>query len=174
MRSIQLIMGKVRDLFPKGVMLGISRRKLLIFFTAVSIAIIFTELRYLPHPFNIIASCTTAILSFLFIVFGETIKKLKPLGIDEDLIYILAHLRSVVTGNPPYSTLFKLIGESSFYHKKYRNLFYKIYVLTKHWGYNASEALRLASREAFSRIVEMFLQRLSAIIALGARSKSVV
>jgi len=144
------------------------RKELLIVLIILITILVYGEIIYLPHPFNIIIGATTIVLSFLCIIFSDVIKKLKPLGVEEDLVYILAHLRSVVTGNPPYSILFKLVGESDFYHKKYRNLFNKIYVLIKHWGYSAPDALRLVSKEAFSRVVEMFLQRLSAVIAIGA------
>ena len=144
------------------------RKELLIVLIILITILVYGEIIYLPHPFNIIIGATTIVLSFLCIIFSDVIKKLKPLGVEEDLVYILAHLRSVVTGNPPYSILFKLVGESDFYHTKYRNLFNKIYVLIKHWGYSAPDALRLVSKEAFSRVVEMFLQRLSAVIAIGA------
>lgn len=156
---------KVKDVFIERIPL---RKELLIILIVLVTILVYVEVIYLPHPFNIIAGITTIVLFFLSIIFGNVIKRLKPLEVEEDLIYILAHLRCVVTGNPPYNMLFKLVGESDFYHKKYRDLFNKIYVLIKHWGYSAPEALRLVSREAFSRVVEMFLQRLSAVIAVGA------
>ena len=156
---------KVKDVFIERIPL---RKELLIILIILVTILVYVEIVYLPHPFNIIAGTTTIVLFFLSTIFGNVIKRLKPLEVDEDLIYILAHLRCVVTGNPPYNTLFKLVGESDFYHRKYRDLFNKIYVLIKHWGYSVPEALRLVSREAFSRVIEMFLQRLSAVIAVGA------
>ncbi len=130
--------------------------------------LVFLENKLLPYPINILSGILTIVAAFMIIVFFDVIKKLKPVYIDEDLIYILVHMRTVITGNPPINLLFKLVGDSECYSKKYRDLFSKIYVLIKHWSYASPDALRLASKEAPSRVVEMFLQRLSAVLSLGA------
>ena len=144
-----------------------SKQTILILAVLVSI-LVFLENRFLAYPINILSGIITIVGSFMVIVFFDVIKKLKPVYIDEDLIYILVHMRTVVTGNPPINLIFKLVGDSECYSKTYRDLFKKIYVLIKHWSYASPDALRLVSKEAPNRVVEMFLQRLSAVLALGA------
>ncbi|NPA99193.1 MAG: flagellar protein J [Crenarchaeota archaeon] len=168
---------KLKGLKGKGlgkkVIGGLSGRirasKQTIFILVVLVTIlVFLENKFLIYPINILANIVTIVGAFMIIVFFDVIKRLKPVYIDEDLIYILVHMRTVVTGNPPINLLFKLVGDSECYSKTYRNLFKKIYVLIKHWSYASPDALRLVSKEAPNRVVEMFLQRLSAVLSLGA------
>ncbi len=144
-----------------------SKQTIVILVVLVTI-FVFLENKLLAYPINILSGILTIVGAFMLIMFFDVIKKLKPVYIDEDLIYILVHMRTVVTGSPPINLLFKLVGYSECYSKIYRDLFKKIYVLIKHWSYASPEALRLVSREAPNRVVEMFLQRLSAVLALGA------
>ncbi len=147
--------------------LGLSRKILFILMILASI-LVYLETIFLPYPFSLIAGVITIIMSALSMMFVNVIKRFKPIGIDEDLIYILVHMRSVITGNPPHNLLFKIIGDTEYYRKIYRKIFKKAFVLVKHWGYATPEALQIVSKESPNKALEMFLERLSAVIALGS------
>ncbi|MET1160488.1 MAG: type II secretion system F family protein [Thermoprotei archaeon] len=125
----------------------------------------------LPYYLNVAASVSIVFISFLFAYYYRSVKRLGLIPVTDDLTFILVHLRCAVTGNPPLTQMFKLVSSAKFYSKYYRNLFAKLYGLIRNWGYSAPDALRLVSRETRSKVDEMLLQRLSAIVATGADLK---
>uniref|UniRef100_A0A7C2G255 Flagellar protein J n=1 Tax=Thermosphaera aggregans TaxID=54254 RepID=A0A7C2G255_9CREN len=120
-----------------------------------------------PYYVNIILGGFVILGSFLLIYYFNVLKRIGIVPVSDDLIFILVHMRCLVTGNPPLTTLFGKVGETPFYKKKYSGMFQKLKGLIKNWGYSAPEALKLVAREATSKVDEMFLQRLSAIVATG-------
>ena len=125
----------------------------------------------LPYPANLVLGTFVILGTFLVLFYLRALRRVGIIPVSDDLAFILVHMRCLVTGNPPLTTLFGRIGEAPFYKKKYSGLFQKLRSLIKNWGYSAPEALKLVSREAPSKVDEMFLQRLSAIVATGGDIK---
>jgi len=125
----------------------------------------------LPYPANSIFGVLLVLATFLVLFYLRALKRIGIIPVSDDLAFILVHMRCLVTGNPPLTTLFGKVGETPFYKKKYLGMFQKLRNLVKSWGYSAPEALKLVSREAPSKVDEMFLQRLSAIVATGGDIK---
>ncbi|QOR95038.1 type II secretion system F family protein [Thermosphaera chiliense] len=125
----------------------------------------------IPYYVNIILGGFVILGSFLLIYYFNILKRIGIVPVSDDLIFILVHLRCLVTGNPPLTTLFGKVGETPFYKKKYSGMFHKLRGLIKNWGYSAPEALKLVARETPSKVDEMLLQRLSAIVATGGDIK---
>jgi len=125
----------------------------------------------LPHPVNLILGVFLVLATFLVLFYFRALKRVGIIPVSDDLAFILVHMRCLITGNPPLTTLFGKVGEATFYKKKYSGMFQKLRNLIKNWGYSAPEALKLVSREAPSKVDEMFLQRLSAIVATGGDIK---
>lgn len=125
----------------------------------------------LPHPLNLVLGAFVVVGTFLVLFYFRALKRVGLIPVSDDLAFILVHMRCLVTGNPPLTTLFARIGEAPFYKRRYSGLFQKLRGLIKNWGYSAPEALKLVSREAPSKVDEMFLQRFSAIVATGGDVK---
>jgi flagellar protein FlaJ len=125
----------------------------------------------IPYYVNIVLGSFVILGSFLLIYYFNILKRIGIVPVSDDLIFILVHMRCLVTGNPPLTTLFGKVGEATFYRRKYSGMFQKLRGLIKNWGYSAPEALKLVAREASSKVDEMFLQRLSAIVATGGDIK---
>lgn len=147
--------------------LGVSKW-ILLGVLIIDLVIVYYLAILLPFPINAILGVFVVFSSLMFLVFLGAVKRIGVIPVSEDLIYILVHMRCMITGNPPLTTMFGRVGETRFYRKKYRNLFRKLSELIKNWGYSAPEALKLVAREAGSKVDETFLQRLSAIVATGA------
>lgn len=124
-----------------------------------------------PYPASLLLGILVVLGSFLLVFYFTALKRIGIIPVSDDLVFILIHLRCLVTGNPPLTTLFGKIGETKFYRKKYSGMFQKLRNLIKNWGYSAPEAIRLISKEAPSKVDEMFLQRLAAIVATGGDIK---
>jgi len=133
--------------------------------------IIYFLAMHLPFPISAILSAIVVFGSLVLVFFLGTLKRMGIIPVSDDLIYILVHMRCMVTGNPALTTVFSKVGETHFYKKKYRNLFRKLSGLIKNWGYSTPEALRLVSREVGSKVDKMFLQRLAAIVVTGGDVK---
>ncbi len=93
-------------------------------------------------------------------------KKLPSGGVDLDLTYLIQHMLAVSTGKPPRKVLFDVVSNEPLY-PKYREIFRKIYVLGKEWGYSFTDACRLVSREVRNRVLKEFLVRLGSVLAVG-------
>uniref|UniRef100_A0A7J3ZM90 Type II secretion system protein GspF domain-containing protein n=1 Tax=Fervidicoccus fontis TaxID=683846 RepID=A0A7J3ZM90_9CREN len=87
-------------------------------------------------------------------------------NVDLDLVYALLHMLSVSTGKPPVSYIFKSVSEEGLY-PVYREIFRKIYVLGKEWGYSFADACRLVARTVNNKIVREILARLGSVLAVG-------
>ncbi|MEM4490312.1 MAG: type II secretion system F family protein [Desulfurococcaceae archaeon] len=169
------INSRIRNVFEKTwykLLDLILKYKWFLFIIAVlnSVVIYYISLVF-PTPVTILLGGATVFGSILLIYYSQIARRLGIIPVSEDLTYILVHARCLVTGNPPLTLLFGKIGESHFYSKRYRSMFMKLRDLVKNWGYSAPEALKLVSREAKSKVDEMFLQRFSAIVATGGDVK---
>ncbi len=93
-------------------------------------------------------------------------KKIPSLTVDLDLTYLLQHMLCVSTGKPPRATLFGVVSEEKLY-PKYQEIFKRIYVLGKEWGYSFAEACRLVARSVENKVLREFLARLGGVLAVG-------
>lgn len=132
---------------------------------------VYLTITHLPFPFNIAIGAVIIISSTLFIVYHNVMKRIGIIPVSDDLVFILIHMKSMMTSNPPLTTLFQKVGETTLYKKKYRELYAKVANLTKNWGYSLPESLKLVSKEAPNRVDEQLFQRFSAIVATGANVK---
>ncbi len=151
---------------------GVSTNKWIIIAAALanSLALYFFATAF-PYPASLVLGTFVVLVTFLVLFYLRSLRRVGIIPVSDDLAFILVHMRCLVTGNPPLTTLFGKIGETPFYKKKYSGLFRKLRDLIKNWGYSAPEALKLVSKEAPSKVDEMFLQRLSAIVATGGDIK---
>ncbi|MEM1628915.1 MAG: flagellar protein J, partial [Desulfurococcaceae archaeon] len=158
-------MNKVLDL--------LLRRAYLFGFVVVFNAIVVSLITiHVPYPMNVVLGAMTVVGSVIFVIYYTGVKRLGGIiPISDDLTFILVHMRCLVTSNPATATLFQKIGETDFYKKKYREIYSKVYTLTKNWGYSLPESLRLVSKETPSKIEEQFFQRFSAIVSTGGDVK---
>ncbi|HEW63590.1 type II secretion system F family protein [Fervidicoccus fontis] len=86
--------------------------------------------------------------------------------VDADFTFLLQHLLSVSTGNPPRSSLFEVVSKENIY-PKYSPIFLKIYKLGKEWGYSFPQACRLVGKEVGNKVLKEFLSRLSIVLSVG-------
>ncbi len=93
-------------------------------------------------------------------------KKFPSLTVDLDLTYLLQHMLCVSTGKPPRATLFRVVSEERLY-PKYQEVFKRIHVLGKEWGYSFAEACRLVARSVENKVLREFLARLGGVLAVG-------
>ncbi|MEM0506701.1 MAG: type II secretion system F family protein [Thermosphaera sp.] len=162
-RAVEFFKGLVhRAIVNKWATLGVAiADSIIVYYIVIAI----------PYFVNVVLGGFVILGSFLLLYYFNILKRIGIVPVSDDLIFILVHMRCLVTGNPPLTTLFGRIGEASFYRKKYTDMFQKLRGLIRNWGYSAPEALKLVSREASSKVDEMFLQRLSAIVATGGDVK---
>ncbi len=162
---------KIRELVHPIIERAIAHKWITLAVVLIDTVVVYLASRYLPLYPSIIVGVTIIFGSFLFIYYYKAIKRLGIIPVPDDLTFILIHLRCLVTGNPPLTLMFKYVGETPLYSKYYQNLFKKLQGLIGQWGYSAPEALRLVAREVKYKVDEMFLQRLSAIVATGGDIK---
>jgi flagellar protein FlaJ len=172
-RLVDALREKVLDSgIARRIAYGVVTNKWVVIAAAIadSLAIYYLT-TYLPHPLNLVLGAFVVVGTFLVLFYFRALKRVGLIPVSDDLAFILVHMRCLVTGNPPLTTLFARIGEAPFYKRRYSGLFQKLRGLIKNWGYSAPEALKLVSREAPSKVDEMFLQRFSAIVATGGDVK---
>lgn len=147
----------------------LRRAYLVVLIVVVNVVLMALIAIHIAYPFNVVFVVVSITGSTVFIVYYTGVKRLGGIvPVSDDLVFILVHMRCLATANPPVATLFKKVGEAEFYRKKYREMCYKVFTLTKNWGYGLPDSLRLVAREAPSKIEEQLLQRFSAIVATGA------
>ncbi len=125
----------------------------------------------LPFPLGALLGASITISTIVLLVYYNITKHVGVIPVSHDLLFILVHLRCMITGNPPLGVMFKRIADTSTYGKKYREIFGKLYNLTRNWGYSIPEALRLVAKITTSKVDEQFLQRFAAIVATGSDVK---
>ncbi len=165
------VIERIKELTHPFIERAITHKWITLAVVIVDTIVVYLSSRYLPFYPAIILGVTTIFASFLLIYYYKAIKRLGLIPVPDDLTFILIHLRCLVTGNPPLTLMFKYVGETPLYSKYYRDLFKKLQGLVGQWGYSAPEALRLVAREVKYKVDEMFLQRLSAIVATGGDIK---
>ncbi len=99
-------------------------------------------------------------------VFERFKHKFPTTGVDLDLTYLIKHMLAVSTGKPPRSVLFQVVSSEELY-PGYRDIFKKIYMLGKEWGYSFNEACKLMARGVVNKIVKEFLVRIGSVLAVG-------
>ena len=163
--------GRIKDLVHPFIERAITHKWITIAVVTFDTIVVYLASRYLSFYPSVVVGVMVIFSSFLFIYYYKAIKRLGIIPVPDDLTFILIHLRCLVTGNPPLTLMFKYVSETPLYSKYYQNLFRKLQGLIGQWGYSAPEALRLVSREVKYKVDEMFLQRLSAIVATGGDIK---
>jgi len=172
-RSIETLREKVLDSdLARRIAYGIVTNKWIIIALALADSLaLYYFTTVLPYPLNLILGVFLVLATFLVLFYFRALKRIGIIPVSDDLAFVLVHMRCLVTGNPPLTSIFGKVGETPFYKKKYSKMFQKLRSLIKNWGYSAPEALKLVSKEAPSKVDEMFLQRLSAIVATGGNIK---
>jgi flagellar protein FlaJ len=125
----------------------------------------------LPFPLGALLGASVTISTVVLLVYYNITKRVGVIPVSHDLLFVLVHLRCMITGNPPLGAMFKRVADTPTYSKKYREIFGKLYNLTRNWGYSVPEALRLVAKITTSKVDEQFLQRFAAIVATGSDVK---
>ena len=171
MSALSRVKALVKDALASFLDRLLQYRWFLFVVALVDSIIIYYISKLFPLEITVLLGGLVVFGSIFLLYYSRLIRRLGVLPVTDDLTFILIHARCLVTGNPPLTLLFSKIGEAPFYSKHYKSMFAKIGDLVKNWGYSAPEALRLVSREAKSKVDEMFLQRFSAIVATGGDVK---
>ncbi len=121
----------------------------------------------LPTPWSLILASVIGVAPFMAFVMRPMLRKKFPsLSIDVDLVYLLQHMLCVATAKPPRAVLFKVVSEEDLY-PKYKDIFNRIYMLGKEWGYSFTDACRLVARSVTNKVLREFLIRLGGVLAVG-------
>lgn len=170
-KVLRNVLGKVSGFLSTLVRNLLTHRLLLFSIIVADAFIIYILITILPFPISALLGVGIVVGSLAFIVYYSMARRVGIIPVSHDLLFILVHLRCIVTGNPPLGLMFKKVADMPTYSKKYREIFGKLHDLSRHWGYSMPEALRLVSKIAPSKVDEQFLQRFSAIVATGGDVK---
>ncbi len=134
---------------------------------AVSLGLAFILYFKIPYAWGPIAAIIAGLLPIAFGFLWPFLRKKFPsLTVDLDMTYLLQHMLCVSTGKPPRDILFKVVSEEKLY-PKYQEIFRRIYVLGKEWGYSFADACKLVARTVTNKILNEFLARLGGVLAVG-------
>ncbi len=122
---------------------------------------------FMPNPYNFVS----LMISPIPVVSRYTIKMLKRSGltsiVDEDLLYLITHMYSVSTGNPPHERLFNLGGVSGKGYGRYSMILNRIASLGKRWGYGHVIATKIQAKNVENLVFRDFLNRFAEAINVG-------
>ncbi len=134
--------------------------------TAVSMLLIALLTQLLSPPLLYLAALGAAIMPYTVGVVRPVVKR-RIIAVDVDMLYIFLHMRSVATGKPPISSLFKVISEDPRSYPRYYRIFKRVYLLGKEWGYSFSHAVRLIGEKIENLVLRNIFSRMSGVLAIG-------
>ncbi|MCE4599745.1 MAG: type II secretion system F family protein [Desulfurococcales archaeon] len=134
--------------------------------TALAIALILASTQILSPPLLYLVATGAATAPYIIGVIRPLIKR-RIITVDIDMLYIFLHMRSVATGKPPISSLFKVISEDPRSYPKYYRIFKRVYLLGKEWGYSFSQAVRLIGEKIENLVLRNIFSRMSGVLAVG-------
>jgi len=122
---------------------------------------------FIPIPYKFIALASSPLPPLLTYIFAVLRRRRVLVGVDEELLYVVAHMYAVSTGRPPRERLFELGSVSGLGYGEYSAVLTRIATLAKRWGYGFIKAIRIQAERVSNPLFRDFLIRLSEAMNVG-------
>ena len=104
--------------------------------------------------------------SAIALIMRLIVKATGEVKIDPDLLFSLLHMRALATGKVPVTEMLDVVSRGSSY-REYGDVYRKIAILAKEWGYSIADAITYIGREIREKAFREFLLRLATVARLG-------